>query len=153
MNILIKILPLILCICFLAGCRAIDNQPQKATPSNKTTESDSFTNSSYSVFKTTDISRITFYGYYGSGTGSTVPKEHMSEIINWLSSFVIDKKIENDSLLSPGTNTVFVEIEYSDGTIIKNGLNTATVNGNTYYTKYAKEPECFHDILSLSSLN
>ena len=101
------------------------------------------------VFETDNISRITFYAYYGSGTGSDVPTEKMAEIVNWLDSFTVGKKVSG--MLSPGTNTVHVEIEYSDGMIIKQGLDTVEIGWITYYTKSDKAPDCFQDILSKTS--
>lgn len=103
------------------------------------------------VFKTDHISRITFYAYGGSGTGSDVPPEHMTEIANWLASFTAGKKAPG--LLPPGTNTVYVEIEYSDGMVIKQGLDTVKIGWVTYYTRSSKAPDCFHEILSQTSLS
>ena len=103
------------------------------------------------VFEIDNVSRITFYAYYGSGTGSDVPTEKMDEILNWLDSFSVGKKVPG--MLPPGTNTVCVEIEYSDGLIIKQGLDTVEIGWITYYTKSDNPPDCFHDILSKTSLS
>lgn len=102
------------------------------------------------VFDTDNVSRITFYSYYGSGIGSDVPAEHMEEILDWLDSFTIGNVVPR--VLPPGTDTVYVEIEYSDGTSIKQGLDTATFGGITYYTRSDNEPDCFREILSKTSL-
>ena len=104
-----------------------------------------------SVFKTEDIIHITFYAYYGNGKGSDVPGEHLDEMIAWLDSFTLDKEVPE--LLPPGTNTIHVEIEYLDGTIVKRGLDTATVDGITYYIKGDTAPECYEEIVSKTSLN
>lgn len=101
------------------------------------------------VFKTDNISRITFYSYYGSGKGSVVPKENMTEIINWLGSFKIDKKAPD--ILPPGTGTNCVEIEYSNGTVVKKALDYVMVDGVQYETKSDNAPGCYWDILSKTS--
>ncbi len=52
----------------------------------------------------------------------------MVEIINWLKSFTIGEKTENSetSVLfeDPSINFVFVEIEWADGTVIKEPIDT-----------------------------
>ena len=102
------------------------------------------------VFETDQISRITFYAYSGSGKGSDVPAEDMAEIIDWLDSFRIRKIAFG--LLPPGTNTVCVEIEYSDGRIIKCGLDAVEIVGIMFYTNCDQAPECFWEILNETSL-
>ena len=72
-------------------------------------------------------------------------------MIAWLDSFTLDKEVPE--LLPPGTNTIHVEIEYLDGTIVKRGLDTATVDGITYYIKGDTAPECYEEIVSKTSLN
>lgn len=102
------------------------------------------------VFNTENIVGILFYGYYGGGTGSAVPAEHMAEITKWLSSFTVGEPVPE--LLPPGTNTYFIEIAYADGTVIKQGLDVAEVDGVEYYTVHGQAPECYWDILSRVSL-
>ncbi|MBR5286891.1 MAG: hypothetical protein IKU30_08345, partial [Clostridia bacterium] len=68
------------------------------------------------VFNTKNIVGITVYAYYGAGKGSVVPDEDMNEMINWLDTFTVGESIV--VLIPPGTNTVYVEIEYSDGTVV-----------------------------------
>lgn len=102
------------------------------------------------VFNTQNIVSILFYGYYGGGKGSAVPAEHMAEITKWLASFTVGE--QSPELLPPGTNTYYIEIAYADGTVIKQGLDIAEVDGIAYYTVHAQTPECFWDILSLTSL-
>jgi hypothetical protein len=97
-------------------------------------------------FKTEDISRITFYAYYGAGKGITVPTEYLTEITNWLATFIIDETAPD--LLPPGTNTYCVEIEYSDGTVVESGLDVTTVDGVAYHLKSHKAPACFMQIIS-----
>ena len=82
------------------------------------------------VFRTEDIIRITFYAYYGDGTGSDVPTENMSVITAWLGSFTVGEKAPD--LLPPGTNTYFVEIEYADGTVVKEGLDVIVIDDTLY---------------------
>ena len=106
---------------------------------------------SYTVFNTQNVERITFYSYYGYGTGSDVPTHHMAEIINWLDSFSLDKKIE-DNLVPPGTNTVFVEIKYADGSVTKKGLDAIAIDDVLYYLKHDEAPECYWEILSHTSM-
>ena len=127
-------------------------EPSKPTeePSKPTEELSKPTEETKAVFKTEDIIRVTFYGYYGGGKGSDVPTENMTEIINWLGSFTIGEKASD--ILPPGTNTYYVEIEYSDGMIMKNGLDTKKIDGSTYYLESNKEPECFMEIISKTSL-
>ena len=103
-----------------------------------------------SVFDTNNIARITFYAYYGYGKGSDVPVENMLEITKWLGTFTIDKKTEDTP--PPGTNTCRVEIEYLDGTVVKEGLDTISIEGVTYYLKHAATPDCFSEIISKTSI-
>ena len=104
------------------------------------------------VFDTENIARITFYAYYGHGKGSDVPAENMAEITNWLSTFTVDKNKKLEDIVPPGTNTHYVEIEYLDGTVVKQGLDTISVDGVTYYLKHADAPDCFSEIISKTSI-
>jgi len=99
-----------------------------------------------SVFDTKNIKRITFYIDYGLGKGNDVSADDMEEIIKWLETFTIDKKVDGTS--PPGTNTIYVEIEYLDGTIVKNGIDKIEVDGASYYIKRAIQPDCLHKILT-----
>jgi hypothetical protein len=105
-----------------------------------------------SVFVTENITSITFYAYYGGGKGSKVPTEYMTEIINWLDSFTIDREANDEDVLD-GTNTHYVKIEYSDGTIIKEGLDIVIIDGTRYLLKKEPYPSCFENIISRTSLN
>ena len=104
-----------------------------------------------SVFVTDNITRITFYAYYGAGKGSEVPKKCMTEIITWLDSFTIDREATDEDV-PPGTNTYFVEIEYSNGTTIKEGLDIISIDGTKYLLKKDKYPDCFMEIISKTSI-
>ena len=123
------------------------------TESTESTNENCTNNQEIAIFNTKNIKRITFYAYYGSGKGSDVPTEHLGEITTWLNSFKIDTDREFPDLVPPGTNTIHVEIEYLDGTVVKEGLDTATVDGITYYIKGDTAPECYNEIISKVSLN
>ena len=123
------------------------------TESTESTNENGTNNQEIAIFNTKNIKRITFYAYYGSGKGSDVPAEHLGEITTWLNSFKIDTDREFPDLVPPGTNTIHVEIEYLDGTVVKEGLDTATVDGITYYIKGDNSPECYEEIISRTSLN
>ena len=146
-----KFLTVFLCgimlLCFSACGKNTNSNIQ---PTESTNQNDTH-NQATAIFNTKNIKRITFYAYYGNGKGSDVPVEHLDEIITWLDSFTIDKEVPE--LIPPGTNTIHVEIEYLDGTIVKRGLDTATVDGITYYIKGDTAPECYEEIVSKTSLN
>ena len=122
------------------------------TSEESLSETDEPTENSTSVFETENIERITFYAYYGTGIGSDVPAESLAEITAWLDSFKIDVDRKVPEVLPPGTNTIHVEIEYSDGSIIKCGMDTAVINGVTYYISGDSSPECYDEIISKTSL-
>ena len=123
------------------------------TESTESTNENGTNNQEIAIFNTKNIKRITFYAYYGSGKGSDVPAEHLGEITTWLNSFKIDTDREFPDLVPPGTNTIHVEIEYLDGTVVKEGLDTATVDGITYYIKGDTAPKSYEEIISKTSLN
>ena len=123
------------------------------TESTESTNENGTNNQEIAIFNTKNIKRITFYAYYGSGKGSDVPAEHLGEITTWLNSFKIDTDREFPDLIPPGTNTIHVEIEYLDGTVVKEGLDTATVDGITYYIKGDTAPKSYEEIISKTSLN
>ncbi len=108
---------------------------------------------SMSVFETDNVERITFYAYYGAGIGSDVPDEHLDEIITWLNSFKIDIDREAPEIVPPGTNTIYVEFEYSDGSIVKCGMDITDINGVKYYISGDTCPECYNEIISKTSLS
>ena len=137
---------LLLCISACKKTNINDN-----TQSTESIDQNDTNNQATAIFDTKNVKRITFYAYYGNGKGSDVPAEHLNEIINWLDSFTIDE--EAPELVPPGTNTINVEIEYMDGTVVKKGLDTTTVDGITYYIKGDTAPECYNEIISKVSLN
>ena len=127
MKKLIALVLALVCVLGLVGCST--NKVDKAKP----------------VFETENIARITFYTLPSGGKGFEVPSEYMAEITTWLGSFTIDEKANKN--LAPGSNSVSVEIEYVDGTIVKNGLSTTKVEGVNYYMKHDDAPECYFTIL------
>ena len=148
-----KFLTVFLCGIILLCFAACDkNTNSNIQPTESTNQNDTH-NQATAIFNTKNIKRITFYAYYGSGKGSDVPAEHLGEITTWLNSFKIDTDREFPDLVPPGTNTIHVEIEYFDGTIVKKGLDTTTVDGITYYIKGDNSPECYEEIISRTSLN
>jgi hypothetical protein len=155
----IAIVGVLILLSFIACSQDNTCKPDKAinqTQSALTTDvpqSNSTTEEKQSVFKTEDIIRITFYAYYGNGKGSEVPAEHSEEIIDWLDSFEIDTDRECPQMVPDGTNTIHVEIEYSDGSIVKQGMDTTVVDGVTYYIIGDDSPECYDEIISKTALN
>ena len=109
--------------------RASETTPSGSSTVNTSDDSATASKETNSVFKTEDAVRITFYAYNGGGKGSDVSAENMTAITNWLDSFTLGEKAPE--ILPPGTNTYYVEIEYSDGTIIKIGLDTIKKDGVT----------------------
>lgn len=103
------------------------------------------------VFDTENVVRITFYAYYGGGKGSEVPAENMAEIKEWLDSFAFDRVATDDDVLA-GTNTRCVEIEYTNGTVVKEGLDVILIGDTRYLLKKDQYPDCFLDIISKTSL-
>ena len=114
------------CVLGLAGCSAKDTAIGKP------------------VFETKNITHVTFYGSAPNSTETEVPSEYLAKIIEWLGTFVVGEKA--DDVLPPGTDSMFVRIEYSDGTIIENSMSTTTVDGTTYLINYDREPECYFEL-------
>ena len=96
------------------------------------------------VFETENIFRITFYASSVEEDGFEVPDEHMAEMTAWLGSFTIGEKAGRT--LIPGTNSVSVEIEYEDGTVIQSGLSAITIGRRTYYLRSGNAPAYFSEI-------
>ncbi len=153
-----KIFIVIMCITVLLSIVACGNDHTHQNDNDGTNQNESSSISdtlkeSKSVFRTENVTRITFCAYYGDGKGCDVPAEHFDEIISWLDSFKVDTDREFPELPPPGTNTIYVEIEYSDRSIIKQGMDTTTVDGITYYIKGDTSPECYDEIISKTSLS
>ena len=147
-----RILSVFLCGIMLLCLSACGENTHSDTQPNESAKQSDTNNQETEIFNTKNIKRITFYGYYGNGKGSDVPVEHLDEIKTWLNSFTIDTDREFPDLVPPGTNTIYVEIEYSDGSIVKCGMDAVSMNGTTRYIKGDTPPECFKEILSKTSL-
>ena len=147
-----KFLSLLLSIIMLLCFTACNENATDKTSSTKNSETyDTLFDTYPSVFVTENITSITFYAYYGGGKGSKVPTEYMTEIINWLDSFTIDREATNEDVLD-GTNTYYVEVEYSDGTVIKEGLDIIRIDGTRYLLEKETYPDCFWEIISKTKL-
>ena len=98
------------------------------------------------VFETENITRITFSSPTPNSKETEVPSEYLSEITEWLGTFVAGKKA--DDVLPPGADSLFVKIEYADGMIVENSMSTIIVDGTTYIINCDKEPECYFDLFA-----
>ena len=147
-----RILSVFLCGIMLLCLSACGENTHSDTQPNESAKQSDTNNQKTEIFNTKNIKRITFYAYYGAGKGSKVPKEHMTEIVNWLDSFTIVREATDEDV-PPGTNTYYVEIEYSDGTIIKEGLDIIIIDGTRYLLEKEPYPSCFENIISRTSLN
>ncbi len=150
-----KFSTVVMCIILLLSFAACDKEKidQNNSEINQTDHSPTNDFAKEFVFKTKDINRITFYAYYGAGNGSNVPAKYLDEIITWLSSFKIDSDRMVTEVIAPGTNTINVEIEYLDGSVVKQGLDTTVIDGVTYYISGDAPPECYNEIISKINLN
>lgn len=94
------------------------------------------------VFKTENITRITFYLERYADREFEVPSQYMAEITAWLGSFTINDmgKVYEQAA---GANHTTVKIEYSDGTVIQNGLSTTWYDGVEYEMLHDDPPECY----------
>ena len=138
MKKLIALILLLVGLLAMAGCV---NQENNISEENK----NQMVYKGTQVFKTENITRITFYTLSSGGNGFEVPSENIAEITTWLGSFTIGEKADN--VLAPGSNSVSVEIEYADGTIVKNGLSTVNIDGVAYYMEHDDAPECYLEII------
>lgn len=142
-----KLLALCFCFSMLSGLISCTENPVGTSQTPETTPE---TQQIYKAFNTENILCIKFYSFYGEGMGSEVPESNMEEITNWLASYTIGETASE--IVVPGCNTYHVEIEYSDGTIIKSGLDIISVEGVSYYTDHDPAPRCFDDIISKTTL-
>lgn len=101
------------------------------------------------VFDTENIKHITIITKYGYGEKIDVPDEDMAVMTAWLGTFTLDEVIDENVPIAPGNNTKWFEIEYADGTIIKNGFDTTTVDGIRYYMESYPNPDCLNKLLNL----
>lgn len=128
MKKLIALVLALVCVLGLVGCNAKDTAIGKP------------------VFETENISRVIFYGTAPTSTETEVPSEYLTEITEWLETFVAGKKA--DDILPPGADSLFVRIEYSDGTVVENSMSTIVIDGTTYIINYDKEPECYFELFA-----
>ena len=108
-------------------------------------------NTGMPVFDTDNIVGITLYSYYGHGGGAEVPEENLEEFIAWLATFKVGSKMYSDTV-PDDANTIFVEIFYEDGTVLKKGIEAIVIDGYGYYLEYGKTPDFFNDLLNQTSL-
>ena len=147
-----RILSVFLCGIMLLCLSACGENTHSDTQPNESAKQSDTNNQETEIFNTKNIKRITFYAYYGGGKGSDVPAEHLDEIVAWLNSFKIDSNRKVPEVVPPGTNTIHVEIAYSDGSIVKQGMDTTAVDGVAYYIIGDRSPECYDEIISKTSL-
>lgn len=101
------------------------------------------------VFDAENITRITVFSYFGEGTGCDVPEADMEEYTAWLASFKTGSRLYTDTIPADA-NTICVEIEYEDGTVIKKGIEVLEIDGYGYYLEYDTPPSTFYDLLFLT---
>ena len=98
------------------------------------------------VFNTKNIKGVTFYIYSGNSKGFEVTDKNLDEIKWWLDSFAFGEKAPDK--LPTGTNTILVEIRYTDGCVIKQGMDAVDVDGVMYYVKGETAPKCYYDLFA-----
>ena len=135
-----RILIFLVCGIILIGCTSCDYETGEETY-------DTLFDAYPSVFVTENVTSVTFYGYFGSGWGRKVPSKYMPEILDWLDTFEIVREVNEDDML-PGVNSLWIKIEYEDGTIIKQSLDMVEINGITYLIQGGAYPPCYERILS-----
>ena len=94
-------------------------------------------------FETDNISGITFFSQAPDADPVAVPDEYMSEITQWLGTFLPDVEIDGHSIAAPGADSYSVRIEYADGTVVEGSLDTCTINGTRYHLTSAPRPACW----------
>lgn len=113
---------LLMCLLFICGCGLA-------------------TSESSPVFVTENISKIVFG--FGPAEKREVTDEDMEEIMEWLETFRVGDRVKRRDEQPAGTNSVYVRIEYLDGTIVENGLSTIKLAKKEYYLIYADAPEAY----------
>lgn len=68
-----------------------------------------------------------------------VPEEYLTEVIEWLGTFMAGERVEG--ALPPGTNATRVTVFYADGTSVESGLNTVGLGGKSYKVVKSEQPE------------
>jgi len=100
------------------------------------------------VFDTDGITKMALFSGYGK-TSHDVPAEHMEEITAWLGTITVGENT-SDKPSVPGTGFYHVEIEYSDGKVIKAPLDTTKIGETTYHTVRDPYPDAFYEIFDIS---
>jgi hypothetical protein len=93
------------------------------------------------AFKTDNISKI--WSKFGPWEEVEVPSEDIEEITEWLETFKIGNRVRRRETQPAGTNSVSVKIEYSDGTIVENGLSTMKIGKKEFHLIYANVPKAY----------
>ena len=104
------------------------------------------------VFETENITKITIYSYGGIGTGCVVPEEDMEEFVTWLGTFKVGAKLYNDAI-PVESNVIHAEIEYADGTTVKNSLGIIEIDGFPYYLEYDTPPSRLYELIYYTAPN
>lgn len=99
------------------------------------------------VFKTQNIKSITLFWLPVNSDGIKVPSEHMADITAWIGTFTVGEKIKGAPC---GINMISFRIEYSDGTVAVNGIDTITLNGVVYSLRKGQKPKCFNALFALN---
>lgn len=90
-------------------------------------------------FETENIRKISFKP--GPNDWVEVPAEELPFYIDWLASFRVGEKVRSE--LAPGSNSVRIRIEYSDGTFVETGMSTIKVGKNQYHLTCDNAPETY----------
>lgn len=98
------------------------------------------------IFETENIAGVTFISTVPNDKETEVPVEYLDEITEWLGTFKAGKKAGD--VLPPGADSLFVRIEYSDGTIVENSMSTVVIKDTNYIVNYDKEPSCYFDLFT-----
>ncbi len=99
------------------------------------------------IFNIEHISHITFVAHTNIDVEYEVPSQYLEDISTWLGSYRLDEAVSEKGL-KPGSDSISVRIEYTDGTIVENSLSTATVDGTVYYMTSDDAPDCYNEIFS-----
>ena len=117
-----KMIAIVLCLVLVISLAGCGSKPVSKKP-----------------FETQNIIKISFKG--GPNDWVEVPTEELPEYVEWLDTFNIGEKA--DRTLAPGTNSVRIRIEYSDGTSVENGLSTIKVGNKNYYLTHDEAPDTY----------
>lgn len=104
---------------------------------------------SQAVFNTDGITGITFFSANPDESPAMVPAAYMDEIKAWLDLFRRGEPVDAARGAAPGADSISVQIEYSDGTIMKNSLGTINIDGTQYYLLSPQKPACWYALWTL----